>query len=149
MFTAKFTGKFMRTMDAKNRIVMPPPFKSVFNGGPFYLISLPIDRGKCLRIYDEEGIEEIMNSSVYVEREGCSNSNFQRLFFGNMTKYYELDVQSRFTVLPEKLEFAGIKKEVAIVGMGQRIELWDPENYHNTVEVGFTNEQYETFDPKF
>ncbi len=129
----KFTGEYIRTLDSKNRTVLPPAFKNVFDGRPFFLAYFPKDKGKCLRIYDEEELNEILEKGVFAPGQGEEGQNLQRKVFRRIFKC-ELDVQNRFVISQNLLDFAGITKDVQLNGVGKRIEIWNPDIYRKYVE---------------
>lgn len=113
-----------RTLDAKNRIVMPPAFKDGLKENSFYVICFPNDN--YLRVYNEEDLNSIFNEKLFASGGGRKNLQRQRYIFSRMIKC-ELDAQNRFTISQKLIDLAGIDREVRMVGAGTRIELWDPE----------------------
>jgi MraZ protein len=56
--------------------------------------------------------------------------NFQRNFFRGNTEV-ELDNNGRFLIPKTMLKHAQLEKDAIVVGMGNRIEIWNPDTYNN------------------
>lgn len=125
----KFTGECVRTLDAKNRIAMPPKYKDALGDQPFYVTCFP-DENR-LRIYNEEDLDSILNENLYTN-DGDDRSMLQTYIFSR-TEKCDLDTHSRFTISKTLCALAGIDKEVKMVGTGKRIELWCPSVYDETM----------------
>lgn len=123
--TMQFSGSdCTRTLDAKNRIVMPPAFKEGLQSSTFYVICFPNDN--YLRVYNEEDLNSIFNEKLFASGGGKENLRRQRYVFSRMIKC-ELDSQNRFTISQKLIDLAGIDREIRMIGAGTRIELWNPE----------------------
>lgn len=120
----QFSGDCTRTLDAKNRIVLPPSFKDGLKDNSFFVICFPNDN--YLRIYNEEDLNSIFNEKLFASGGGKKNLQRQRYVFSRMIKC-ELDNQNRFTISQKLIDLAGIDREVRMIGAGTRIELWNPD----------------------
>jgi MraZ protein len=114
-------GEYDFTFDAKNRIAVPARLRSAFADGVYVTKVHP----HCLAGYAPEEFKE------YLERqmEGISprsrkGRDLMRFTAGNAV-YQELDGQGRITVPAKHLEFAGINREVSIIGVQDHLEIWD------------------------
>lgn len=138
--TMQFTGgECKRTLDAKNRIVMPPNLKKGLKKDTFYVICFPNDN--YLRVYNETDLDSIFNDKFYTSGGGAANLKRQRYMFSRMITC-ELDTQNRFTLSQKLIDLAGIDKEVVMIAAGTRIELWSPEN----LEAEFASMDDSSFD---
>lgn len=136
----QFTGgECRRTLDAKNRIVMPPNLKKGLKKDTFYVICFPKDR--FLRVYNEHDLDEILNDIIYKPGGGDLNLKKQRYIFSRMITC-ELDAQNRFTLSQKLIDLAGIDKEVVMIAAGTRIELWNPD----LLEEEFSSMDEDSFD---
>lgn len=134
----QFTGsECTRTLDSKNRIVMPPAFKDGLKEKTFYVICFPDDN--YLRVYNEEDLDSILDETLF-SSDDEDNLSRQRYVLSRMIKC-ELDAQNRFTITQKLIDLASISKEVIMVGAGTRIELWNPalyeEDLRKCAEKGF------------
>jgi len=117
-------GEYNHTLDNKDRFILPSKFREkirTLKKKKFY-----ITRGLdgCLSLYAEDAwkqLEEKLASLSFTKRQARS---FNRLLFSGATEI-EVDKQGRITV-PEYLKsFAQIKRDIVIIGVVSRIEVWD------------------------
>jgi MraZ protein len=121
-------GEFSHTLDEKSRFILPSKFRDKIKtlvDKRFYLT-----RGleKCLFFFHESEwrkVEEKLQNVSFTKKD---SRFFNRLLFSGAQEI-EIDVQGRI-IIPEYLkEFSGIKKEIIIMGVSDRIEIWDKENW--------------------
>lgn len=113
------TGEYQHSLDAKGRLFVPARLREEL-GDTFYVT---VSDERCLWAYSIEGWEAFVNkvrSLPYVERKKM------RPFFAFAARC-ELDAQGR-VLLPLGLrEFAGLTKNVTVVGCDDHAELWDSD----------------------
>ncbi len=122
-----FTGKHDRSLDDKWRLVLPSAFRRPFEDGGGRLS--PGDR--CLALFTEETFGEVMQRMVERSRSDDADDDVAdavRVFTG-MTVPVQLDSQGRFVVGEEHRAYAGLEREVMVVGQNDRIEIWDAASY--------------------
>ncbi|MBN2899407.1 MAG: division/cell wall cluster transcriptional repressor MraZ [Clostridia bacterium] len=127
-----FIGEFSHTVDAKGRINIPAKFREQLNE-TFY-VTKGLDA--CLFVFPEE------EWKVYEEKlKGLPLTNksaraFVRTFFAGAAEC-TFDKQGRITVPQNLREYAHLEKDVMVIGVGTRVEVWskptwdsynDPEN---------------------
>ncbi len=114
-------GTYEFTLDAKARVAIPARLRSAFVDG-IYVTTSP---DRCLAGYTAESfdavVEEAASEASLKSRKGRDTLRFvtANAVFG------ELDGQGRIKLAPHLLEYAGITKDVAIIGVRDRIEIWD------------------------
>ena len=122
-----FMGEYHHTIDEKNRLTIPSPFRQQLNQGKNELI---ITRGldKSLFLYP---FSEWKNLEQRLKSLSTTQSNtraFLRLFSSG-AHLIQPDNQGRI-VLPQSLkDFAGIKEKVTIIGAFNKIEIWDEKEW--------------------
>ena len=123
------TGKYTHGLDAKGRLIIPAQMRREL-GDVCYVV-----RGsdKCLLVYSEEGWEKFC---AQFEGIRLSDSSAMRYIFANSATC-ELDAQGRILVPNELRKYAGIDKDVTIIGLPGRAELWDSGEYHRAEEACF------------
>lgn len=118
-------GKYPAKMDDKNRLFVPAKLRPEL-GETFY-VTLGFNGGhKCLTAYttaDWQTLGENYNRLPLAQRSGPTS-----LFFINAVECTP-DKQFRFTVSQNLLEYAGIDREVIIVGRAGQAEIWDAAEY--------------------
>jgi MraZ protein len=121
-----FLGEYSHSLDDKGRIVMPSKFRVGLAGG------LVITKGqeRCLYVF---GMGTWQDESARVQRLPRTDRrarNFSRSFFASASDQ-ALDRTGRCQI-PEALRiYAGLDKDVTVVGVSDRIEIWDTETWHS------------------
>ncbi len=121
-----FVGESLHSLDNKHRVFVPKRFQEVLERDAEGSLNVVLTRGfeRCLFLFSVGGFEGVLRRLRTQAFGGVQLRKMQRLFFAN-THRCQLDGSGRL-VLPEKLRsFAGIDKEVAMVGVAERAEIWD------------------------
>jgi MraZ protein len=129
-----FMGMYDYSVDSKGRISVPLKMRK--NISPEANDTFVATRGfeKCIAIYPLDGWENIEKKLGNLNSFKEKDRLFQRSFL-MWASHQELDSQSRISLPKTLLDYANIKSEVKIVGVGERIEVWDPvlfDNYMNS-----------------
>ena len=121
-----FSGESSHTLDAKHRVFVPKRFQEALQRDDKGHLNAILTRGfeNCLFLFSEEGFERVLERLQTQPFGGAQLRKMQRLFFAH-THRSQLDASGRL-VLPEKLRnLAGIEREVVLVGVADRAEIWD------------------------
>lgn len=119
-----FLGTYEYSIDPKGRLFLPVKLREGADskGGKFI-----VTRGleQCLYIYDAATFHDVVlkrleNLPVKNQQDGRA---FKRLLLAG-AQDVELDDQGRILVPKTLIEYANLKKDVSILGVGERIELW-------------------------
>jgi len=121
-----FQSTYQYTVDEKGRINIPAKFRKPDESIAYdkFVITRGLDG--CLFVYpvaEWEKVKEKIRELPYTLRK---TRLYERYVIPN-TVEAEVDKQGRITIPQHLLEYAKIKKEVKILGMLERIEIWDPE----------------------
>lgn len=127
---AFFTSEYECKLDAKGRLVLPAKIKASLpetSGG-----ELVVRRGfePCLVVYPFTEYKKIYSKVASLNEFNEEYRKLQRNFFRGNTQV-DLDNNGRFLIPKTMLRFANLDKEVIVVGMGNRIEIWNPETYED------------------
>ena len=120
-----FTGQFTFSIDSKNRINIPAPLRKQFstNDKKTFVVTIGVDQ--CAWIYPIGEWNVIQNELKKLS----SLSKTNRIFLRNHLRHASIlkfDSQGRF-VLPQSLiDYTSIKKDVTIIGVLNKIEIWNP-----------------------
>ena len=113
------TGEFPHNLDAKGRLFIPARLREEL--GDVFYVTLSMDR--CLSAYNGETWRDISDKVKAMPR---STQRKMRPFFSHAAKC-ELDKQGR-VLLPQSLrDFAGLDKNVTVVGCNDHAEFWDSD----------------------
>ncbi len=121
-----FIGEYEHTVDVKGRIIMPSKLRE--NIGEKFIITKGLD--KCLFVYSKS---EWANFEEKLKTLPLTNKNardFVRFFLSGAVEC-EIDKQGRFLVPANLRTYANIDKEIVIIGVGTRLEIWNKESWTN------------------
>ena len=119
-----FAGKFIHTLDAKGRIIVPAKFKK--NLGDTFVLSLGLDG--CLYIFPNDQWENFIKELDDLPGTDKKVRTIRRAFM-SLSADCEIDKQGRVLIPTELRTKAKITKEAVFVGVGHKIELWDKKQY--------------------
>ncbi len=118
-----FHGIHDHTLDAKNRLTVPARARTQLAGG----VSLTKGFERCLQIWPAEDYDRITRQALgSMNPLGPEARELKRHLYGN-TVSTELDSAGRIMLPPPFASYAGIGKEVVVIGAGECLELWDRE----------------------
>ena len=119
-----FMGEYNHTIDAKGRLIVPSKFRETL--GDTFVVTKGLDG--CLFGHDNEesGIfEEKLKSLPITNKEA---RQFVRFFLAGAAEV-EVDKQGRILVPNVLREFAELNKDVVLIGVASRIEIWSKERF--------------------
>jgi MraZ protein len=121
-----FIGQYSYQIDSKNRINLPSDFRKQFKSSEKNTFVITQGLDQSLWIYPINEWKKIENELSSLSSISKINRSFLRNYLRN-AKIISFDKQGRF-VLPENLlNFAKISNNVSIIGVLNRIEIWNPE----------------------
>ncbi len=130
-------GKYPAKLDEKNRLFVPAKLRSEL-GEDFY-VTLGVNCGhRCLTVYTAEDWDTLSRNynTLPISQRSAATS----LIFMNATECNP-DKQFRFGLTQFLLEYAGIGKEVMIVGRAGQAEIWDAAEFKVFEEQNLTPEK--------
>ncbi len=119
-----FMSEYNHTIDAKGRLIIPAKFRDCL--GQEFVVSKGMDG--CLFVYandDWNAFEQKLTSLPLINKEA---RQFSRFFLAGAAQV-ELDKQGRILLPAHLREFAGLDKDVILVGVGSRVEIWSKEKW--------------------
>lgn len=123
-----FYGEFKHSLDKKNRLILPVKFRDSFQ--EHFIEKLIITRGldKCLFLFPED---EWKNQEVKFKSISFTKSEarkFNRIYFSGACELH-VDKQGRILIPLYLKSYAEIKKEVVVVGVSNRVEIWAEDKW--------------------
>lgn len=121
-----FMSEYNHTVDTKGRLIVPYKFREQL--GDEFVVTKGMDG--CLFVYANEdwnAFEQKLTSLPLINKEA---RKFARFFLAGAAQV-EVDKQGRILLPANLREFAGLEKDVVLVGVGSRIEIWSRENWEN------------------
>ncbi len=128
-----FLGKYELTLDPKGRLSIPSKFRDVLNGRSLTQLVLTLFDG-CIVAYPLDEWHEVERKARELPTSRRDVRTFVRVFYANAADC-PLDRQGRI-LIPEVLRReAGLEKEVVVVGVGNKIEVWSKGRWQKTLEA--------------
>jgi MraZ protein len=123
-----FRGTFDHTLDAKNRLTVPARYRAALADG--VVLAMPIDLKPCVGVWRPAEYEQY-TSRALAELKPLSPrlAELERFFYGS-SHDAELDAAGRVMIPGFLGDHAALSKEVVVVGVGDRLELWDSSTWN-------------------
>ena len=115
-----FIGEYEHSVDAKGRVIMPAKLREDI--GEKFIVTKGLDG--CLFAYSQN---EWANFEEKLKTLPLTNKNardFVRFFLSGAVEC-EIDKQGRFLIPGNLRQYATLDKEIVIIGVGTRIEIWN------------------------
>ena len=141
-----FLGTHTPKLDDKGRFFLPAKFRDELSDG--LVITRAQDR--CLAIYPVETFQEMTESVSKAPMTVKQVRDFQRMLAAGASQEVP-DKQGRITIPQGLRQYAGLDKEIVVVGAIKRVEIWDQqawETYSEAQEAVFAEMNEEVF-PNF
>lgn len=115
-------GTYHHSIDAKGRMSFPTKLRDLL-GGEFY-VTKSINQ-KCLTIYSKSEWEKLANKIAELP-DSMGGLDIKRWLFSGAGELVP-DKQGRVLIPSDLREFAGLKKDVVVIGLDDKAEIWDKE----------------------
>ena len=117
-----FLGEYHHSMDDKGRVVLPRKFRDQLDEG----CVVTQGQEKCLYVFSRRQWDEEVARVSRLPRTNRRARNYARSFFAGASDQ-TLDRQGRVQLTDKQRRYAGLRKDVTVVGVAERVELWAPE----------------------
>jgi MraZ protein len=134
-----FRGRFVHTIDAKNRMSLPSGFRQELqrrSDQPAILTNAH----ECLNLFPYEDWLDFEERIVGIASVDPEAQAFARMVISGATPC-PVDKQGRILVPPYLRDHAGLTREVTVAGVGPKIELWDTARFD--ANLAQTNARYD------
>ena len=119
-----FTGTFHHTLDAKGRLTIPNKLRVLTPEGG----TLVEGAESCLHFFPPEAWQTQVERMLQLDDLTAGARDALRKFFASAEEC-QFDRQGRITIPIDLRQSAGITKDVAVVGVGTKIEIWKLEGW--------------------
>lgn len=126
-----FRGTFEHTLDAKHRLTIPAKFRARLAGGVVLAASPETDPGtpRAIGIWPTEAYEQYTSAALAgVSPLSPRAREMNRYFFG-YSHDTELDSANRVMIPANLIDYAGLDKDVVVIGAGQCLEVFERAAY--------------------
>jgi len=120
-----FMGEYNHTIDAKGRLIVPSKFREAL--GDEFVVTKGLDG--CLFVFANEEWKKFEEKLAALPLTNANARKFARFFLSGAATC-EVDKQGRILLPGVLREFAGLDKEVALIGVSKRIEIWSKEKWN-------------------
>jgi MraZ protein len=129
---ALFTGEHECKMDAKGRLALPARIKAKLPevAGNQLVLSLGLE--PCLVLYPLVEYKKIYARIASLNEFNEEFRSLQRNFFRRIVEV-DLDTAGRILIPKHMARYASLDKDLVLVGMGNRLELWDQKTYDSYI----------------
>ncbi|MFH1947237.1 MAG: division/cell wall cluster transcriptional repressor MraZ [Candidatus Magasanikbacteria bacterium] len=119
-----FIGEYSHNLDEKGRLAVPKKFRSDLSKGA--VVTRGLDN--CLFLYTKVEWKKLADKLATLPFSQSKARAFSRLMLAGAMDV-NVDKQGRI-MLPEYLRIsAGLKKNIVVAGLYNRLELWDQKNW--------------------
>jgi len=119
-----FRGEFQHTIDDKGRMIVPAKFRHLL--GERFIVTKGLD--SCLWAYPMDECKEPEAKLRTLQITKPDARAFVRFFASGATEC-ELDKQGRILVPSNLREYAGLDRDVVVIGVITRAEIWDRDSW--------------------
>ena len=123
-----FYGEFEHAIDKKGRLIIPSKFREALK--EYDIEKLYITRGldKCLFVFTESEWKTQESKFKSIPFTKSEARKFNRIYFAGATQI-EFDKQGRILIPKYLKDYAGIKRDVMIIGVSNRMEVWSRDEW--------------------
>ena len=129
-------GTYECKTDAKGRFMMPSSLKKQFNLveslGDVFVLKRSVFNN-CLELYPMKEWESMVSQVNKLNRFVKKNNDFIRSYMSGL-KILEIDSTGRILIPKDLISFAGISKNLVLASSVNMIEIWDKNQYEETVK---------------
>ena len=141
-----FTGTFQRSLDGKARFLLPKRVRAELSESNLLFLTPGTDH--CLELHTDESLHTLAERANQSAAGSQNIKSFSRLFYAQ-AEQCGIDAQGRIRIPKSLTSYAGLEKDIYIVGVGFNWEIWDVANwrsYLQTHEDEFDQVARSTFD---
>jgi MraZ protein len=120
-----FSGKHYKSLDAKGRLIIPAPFREILSSSHSSKLIITNEVfDKCLCAYAVDVWQQLIDRVSQLPQTSDAVKYYMRRVIGSAVES-EIDRQGRVLVSPALRVDSGLNGEVVLLGLGNRIEIWD------------------------
>jgi MraZ protein len=126
-----FLGEYQHSLDAKGRVILPARFREALAAGA--VIAKALDG--CLAVDPREEFGKVAENVRAMAQQGTTERQAARSFFAGAAEVVP-DKQGRVAVPQTLRDFAGLERDVVVVGQLAHVEIWDAQRWRDADRVG-------------
>ncbi len=124
-----FLGTYTPRMDEKGRLILPAKYREELAEG------LVLTRGqeRCIYVFSTQEFQNVHQQMRQAPLTSRQARDYIRVFLSGASDEVP-DKQGRVTIPPGLREYAGLDREVTVIGAGDRAEIWDTAAWNAYLE---------------
>jgi MraZ protein len=131
-----FLGTHTPKLDEKGRVILPAKFRDELSSG------LVLTKGQegCLYVFSQREFESYYAQLRQAPLTNQGSRDFLRVFLSGASQEL-LDSQNRVTIAQELRTYAGLERDLTVIGVGNHAEIWATsawDAYYAAKESGFS-----------
>ena len=116
-----FLGQYEYTLDAKNRLTIPPKFRGALSDG----VVLARELEPCISIRPAQAWRHFTDQAIASRDPFSKEARDLKRYFSGYAFDGQLDAAGRVILPPPLIDYAGLGKEITVIGSLDSIEVWD------------------------
>jgi MraZ protein len=126
-----FRGTFEHSLDAKHRLTVPAKFRAALAGGVVLAASPETTPGapRSISMWTPDAYDAYTTAALQGVSPLSPQARDLKRFFFNLSHDTELDSANRVMIPPKLMDYAGLGKDVVVVGSGECLEVFDRAGY--------------------
>ena len=136
-------GAHSYQLDPKGRVSLPARFRDAFGEGAW----ITVGQDGCLFAFPRAEWERRSEEVAASPLSDATGRAYARMFFGSSDEA-KVDGQGRLTIPGRLRDAVGILKDVVVLGVRDRMEIWDRETYERYSAVNAGAYETGTLDPR-
>lgn len=139
----RFRGEAENKVDGKGRVSIPAPFRRVLEEGdpdwsngsnPNFVLVYGRRNNKCLEGYSLKSMSDVDELVSRLPRYSKEREILERLL-NSQSIYAQVDENGRIVLPPKLRQIAKITSKATFVGMGEKFQIWEPDNYQEDMDL--------------
>lgn len=118
------SGTYTRTLDEKQRVAVPKRLCEEFGESELSYFYVAPGTDRSLALYSPAGFDKLARKIAKQSSNRVEVRNYKRLFYSRAEKV-ELDAQGRIRIPDRLVTFAGLQRDLVLVGVHDHAELWN------------------------
>lgn len=131
-----FSGRTHRSLDPKGRLMLPPEFRDTVFGRAAEGVLVLTTYDDCVVAYPLPDWEELAEKFNKLKVTSRKIRDFRRLVIGG-AEQVQLDKQGRIRIPQAHREYAGLNKDMVLVGQNRTFEIWDQGRFDAITRQNF------------
>ncbi|MDR2567026.1 MAG: cell division/cell wall cluster transcriptional repressor MraZ [Bifidobacteriaceae bacterium] len=122
-------GESFIKMDDKNRIILPARARPAMAAGTY----LSKGQGDCVFLFSKPQFDAYRERNRSEAPQGMAPLDFDRVFYSSVVPQ-DMDKQGRISIPVGLRQYAGLARELAVIGMETHTEIWDADRWRTYLE---------------